>query len=157
MPFGLLTRLDADLDLAAEALTSQRITTRGLQARAKLRGGRLELDGVRLALPGLTFTGQAGVDASLKTPALRLKLKADRVGLPQALSMPAQRPKLGGSIASLSLDAAASGATPATLIRALSSTLEAKSLRLRPPAERGRTATASKFTAPSCASVPARR
>ena len=63
LPFTALARLDADLDLAAEALTWQRITARGLQARAKLRGGRLQLDGVSLALPGLILTGQAVVDA----------------------------------------------------------------------------------------------
>lgn len=154
LPFDLLTRLDADLEFAVEALTWQRITMRGLQARAKLRGGRFELDGVRLALPGLTVTGQAVVDASSaspaspKTPALTLNLKTDRVDLPQALSMLAQRPKLGGSINGLSLDAAASGTTPATLIRTLSSTLEAQSLRLLPPAKRGRTATAIEFTRP---------
>ena len=38
--------------------------------------------------------------------------------------MLAQGPKVGGSIDGLSLDAAASGATPATLIRALSGTLK---------------------------------
>ena len=35
LPFSSLTRLDADLDLAVEALTWQRITMRGLQARGQ--------------------------------------------------------------------------------------------------------------------------
>jgi uncharacterized protein involved in outer membrane biogenesis len=105
LPLTSLTRLDADLDLTVEALTWQRITMRGLQARAKLRDGRLQLDGVRLALPGLTVAGQAVVDASPKTPLLRLELKADRIDLPRALSMLAQSPKLSGSIIGLSLDA----------------------------------------------------
>ena len=149
LPFSSLTRLDADLDLAVEALTWQRITMRGLQARAKLRDGRLQLDGVRLALPGLTVSGQALVDAGPKVPALKLKLNTDRIDLAQARSMLAQGPELGGSIVGLSLDAAASGATPATLIRALSGTLEAKSVRLLPPAKRGQRARAIELASPN--------
>ena len=149
LPFSSLPRLDADLDLAVEALTWQRITMRGLQARAKLRDGRLELDAVRLALPGLTVTGQAVVDASQKTPALKFKLNTDRIDLAQARSMLAQGPKLDGSIVGLSLDAEASGATPTTLIRALSGTLEAKSLRLLPPAKRGQRAAAIELASPN--------
>ncbi len=149
LPFSSLTRLDADLDLAVEALTLQRITLRGLQAQAKLSDGRLQLDGVRLTLPGLTVSGQAVVDAGPKVPALQLKLNTDRIDLPQALSMLAQGPKLGGSIDGLSLEATASGATPATLIRALSGTLEAKSVQLLPPAKPGQKATAIDLTSPS--------
>ena len=63
--------------------------------------------------------------------------------------MLAQGPKLGGSIVGLSLDAEASGATPATLIRALSGTLEAKSARLLPPAKRGQRATAIELASPN--------
>ena len=148
LPFASLTRLDADLDLAVEALTWQRITLRGLQAQAKLRDGRLQLNGVRLTLPGLTVSGQALVDAGPKLPALQLKLNTDRIDLPQALSMLAQGPKVGGSIDGLSLDAAASGATPATLIRALSGTLQAKSVQLLPPAKRGQQATAIDLASP---------
>ena len=149
LPFSSLTRLDADLDLAVEALTWQRITMRGLQARAKLRDGRLQLDGVRLALPGLTVSGEALVDAGPKVPALKLKLNTDRIDLEQARSMLAQGPELGGSIVGLSLDAAASGATPATLIQALSGTLEARSVRLLPPAKRGQRATAIELDRPN--------
>jgi hypothetical protein len=108
-----------------------------------------KLDGVRLTLPGLTVSGQALVDASPKVPALQLKLNTDRIDLPQALSMLAQGPKVGGSIDGLSLDAAASGATPATLIRALSGTLEAKSVQLLPPAKRGQEATAIDLASPN--------
>ncbi len=149
LPFSSLTRIDADLDLAVEALTWQRITLRGMQAQAKLRDGRLQVDGVRLTLPGLTVSGQALVDAGPKVPVLQLKLNTDRIDLPQALSMLAQGPKVGGSIDALSLDAAASGATPATLIRALSGTLEAKSVQLLPPAKRGQKATAIDLASPS--------
>ena len=122
---------------------------RGMQAQAKLRDGRLQLDGVRLTLPGLTVSGQALVDAGPKVPALQLKLNTDRIDLPQALSMLAQGPKVGGSIDGLSLNAAASGATPATLIRALSGTLEAKSVQLLPPAKRGQKATAIDLASPN--------
>ena len=149
LPFSSLTRLDADLDLAVEALTWQRITLRGMQAQAKLRDGRLQLDGVRLTLPGLTVSGQALVDASPKVPVLQLKLNTDRIDLPQALSMLAQGPKLGGSVDGLSLNAAASGANLATLIRALSGTLEAKAVQLLPPAKRGQKATAIDLASPS--------
>jgi uncharacterized protein involved in outer membrane biogenesis len=149
LPFSLLTRLDADLDLAVEALTWQRITTRGLQAQAKLRDGRLQLAGVRLTLPGLTVSGHALVDAGPKVPALKLKLKTDRIDLAQARSMLARGPELGGSIVGLSLDAAASGATPVALIRALNGTLEAKSVRLLPPAKRGQRATAIELDRPN--------
>jgi len=149
LPFSSLTRLDADLDLAVEALTWQRITMRGLQARAKLRDGRLQLDGVRLELPGLTVAGQAVVDASPKTPLLRLKLKTDRIDLPRALSMLAQSPKLSGSIVGLSLDAEARGTTPVTLTHALSGTLEAKSVWLLPPAKRGQRVTAIELASPN--------
>ena len=149
LPFSSLTRLDADLALAVEALTWQRITVRGMQAQAKLRDGRLQLDGVRLTLPGLTVSGQALVDASPKVPVLQLKLNTGRIDLPQALSMLPQGPKLGGSIEGLSLNAAASGATPATLIRALSGTLEAKSVQLMPPAKRGQQATAIDLASPN--------
>ena len=142
LPLSSLTRLDADLDLAVEALTWQRMRLRALQARAELSDGRLAIDGVRMTLPGLIVTGQAVVDASVKIPALQLKLNTEGVDLPQALSMLPQSPKLGGRIDGLSLDATASGATPATLIRALSGTLEAESVRLLPPAKRGQEATA---------------
>ncbi|MGB5735338.1 MAG: AsmA family protein, partial [Thiohalocapsa sp.] len=148
LPFSSLTRLDADLDLAVEALSWQRITLRGMQVQAKLRDGRLQLDGVRLTLPGLTVSGQALIDAGPKVPALQLKLNTARIDLPQALSMLAQGPKVGGSIDGLSLDAAASGATPATLIRALSGTLEAKSVQLLPPAKPGQKATAIDLASP---------
>ena len=149
LPFSSLTRLDADLALAVEALTWQRITVRGMQAQAKLRDGRLQLDGVRLTLPGLTVSGQALVDASPKVPVLQLKLNTGRIDLPQALSMLPQGPKLGGSIDGLSLNAAASGVTPATLIRALSGTLEAKSVQLMPPAKRGQQTTAIDLASPN--------
>jgi len=149
LPFSSLTRIDADLDLAVEALTWQRITLRGMQVQARLRDGRLQLNGVRLRLPGWTVSGQALVDAGPKVPALQLKLNTDRIDLPQALSMLAQGPKLGGSIDGLSLHAAASGATPATLIRALSATLEAQSIHLLPPAKRGQKPMAIDLASPS--------
>ncbi|NEX21310.1 AsmA family protein [Thiorhodococcus mannitoliphagus] len=149
LPFSALTRLDADLDLAVQALTWQRITMRGLQARAKLRDGRLQLDGVRLALPGLTLRGQARVDVGPRVPTLKLELNTDRIDLAQARSMLSEGSKLGGSILGLSLDAEASGTTPATLIHALNGTLEAKSVRLLPPAKRGQRAKAIEFTGPT--------
>jgi len=149
LPFSSLTRLDADLDLAVEALTWQRITIRGLQAQAKLSGGRLQLDAVRLALPGLTVTGQAVVDASRKTPAVEAKLSTDRIDLAQARSMLADSPTLSGSIIGLSLDAEASGTTPAAVIHSLSGTLKAKSARLLPPAKRGQKATAIELASPN--------
>ncbi|WP_296806958.1 AsmA family protein [Thiocapsa sp.] len=149
LPFVALTRLDADLDLAAETLAWQRITMRGLKARAKLRDGRLQLDGVRFALPGLTVTGQAVVDAGPRSPVLTLKLNTDRIDVPQALSMLPRGPRLGGSIVGLSLDAKASGETPSALIRALSGTLRAGSVRLLPPAERGRKATPIELAGPN--------
>ncbi|EGV19953.1 AsmA family protein [Thiocapsa marina 5811] len=149
LPFAALTRLDADLDLAAETLTWQRMTMRGLKARAKLRDGRLQLDGVRLALPGLTLTGQGVVEAGRRSPALTLKLNTDRIDVPQALSMLPRGPALGGDIVGLSLDATAGGETPAALIRALSGTLKARSVRLLPPAERGRKATPIELTGPN--------
>jgi uncharacterized protein involved in outer membrane biogenesis len=149
LPFAMLTRLDADLDLAAEALTWQRITMRGPKARAKLRGGRLQLDGVKLVLPGLTLTGQAVIDAGPGSPALTLKLNTDRIDLAQALSMLGPSPTLGGSFIGVGLDARANGATPAALIRALSGTLKAKSARLLPPVERGRKATAIELSGPN--------
>ncbi|MBK1722597.1 AsmA family protein [Thiocystis violacea] len=149
LPFSSLTRLDADLDLAVEALTWQRITMRGLQARAKLRDGRLRLDEVRLALPGLTLSGQALLEAGPRVPALKLKLSTDRIDLAQARSMLARAPKWGGSILGLRLDAEASGTTPATLIRTLSGTLAAKSARLLPPAKRGQRATAIELSSPN--------
>jgi len=149
LPFSSLTRLDADLDLAVEALTWQRITIRGLQAQAKLSGGRVELDAVRLALPGLTVTGQAAVDASRKTPAVEAQLNTDRIDLAKARSMLAEGPKLSGSIIGLSLDAEASGTTPAALIDSLSGTLKAKSARLLPPAKRGQKATAIGLASPN--------
>jgi uncharacterized protein involved in outer membrane biogenesis len=149
LPFGMLKRIDADLDLAVEALTWQRIVLRGLQARATLRDGRLQLDGVRLALPGSTVSGQALVDAGPEIPALELKLETDRIDLAQARSMLARSPEIGGSIDAVSLDAAASGATPAALIRALSGTLEAKSVRLLPPVKQSQKATAIDLVSPS--------
>jgi hypothetical protein len=72
-----------------------------------------------------------------------------------ALSMLGQRPKLGGSIVSGGLDARACGATPATLIRALTGTLKAKSARLLPPAERGRKITAIELSGPDLAEARA--
>lgn len=149
LPFSSLTRLDADLDLAVEALTWQRIIMRGLQARAQLRDGRLQLDGVRLALPGLTVSGQALVDAGPKVPSLQLKLNTDRIDLPQALSMLPSDPEWGGSIVGLSLEAEASGTTPVTLIHALSATLEAKSVRLLAPTKQGQRAGAIELASPT--------
>ncbi|EIC20768.1 uncharacterized protein involved in outer membrane biogenesis [Thiorhodovibrio frisius] len=149
LPFAALTRFDADLDLAAEALTWKQITLRKLQAQAKLSGGRLQIDGARLALPGLTVTGQAVIDASAKSPALSLQIKTERIDLAEARSMLTQSPKLDGRIVNLSLDAAATGSTPATLIRALSGTLKAESMRLLPPAKRGQETAAIELTSPS--------
>jgi hypothetical protein len=157
LPFSSLSRLDADLALTVEALTWRRITLSGLQAQATLSGGRLQLDAVRAALPGLTVTGQAAVDASRKTPAIEAKLTTDRIDLAQARSMLAEGPTLSGSIIDLSLDAQASGTTPAALIRSLSGTLKAKSARLLPPAKRGRKATAIELATPTCASTRASR
>ncbi|MTW22301.1 AsmA family protein [Allochromatium palmeri] len=148
LPFSSLTQIDADLELAIEALTWQRINMRRIQAQAKLRDGRLQLDGVRLTLPGLTVSGQALVDAIPKVPALKLKLKTDRINLAQARSMMARSPELSGSIVGLSLDAEASGTTPATLIQVLRGTLEAKSVRLLPPAKRGQRAMAIELASP---------
>lgn len=139
LPFAALRQLDADLTLQADLIKTDQVQLKDLAAHALLDNGRLQLECLRLALPGTTITGEAAVDASatVKVPRMTLSLAAERIDLPQALSFLPKPPAIDGSVAAIALSAKARGATPALLIETLASEVTADGARLRLAARKG--------------------
>ncbi len=134
LPFAALRQFDADLTLQANLIKTDQVQAKDLAARALLDNGRLQLERLRLALPGATITGEARVDtsATVTAPTVTLSLAAERLDLPQALSLLPEPPAIDGSVAAIALSAKARGATPAQLIETLAGELTANEARLRP-------------------------
>lgn len=133
LPFAALRQFDADLTLQANLIKTDQVQVRDLAARALLDNGRLQLERLRLALPGTTITGTASVDtsAAVTLPTMTLSLAAERIDLPQALSLLSEPPAIDGSVNGIAFSAKARGATPAQLIETLAGELTATGARLR--------------------------
>jgi uncharacterized protein involved in outer membrane biogenesis len=139
LPFAALRQFDADLTLQANLIKTDQVQVRDLAAHALLDNGRLQLERLRLALPGTTITGEASVDtsATATVPTMSLSLAAERIDLPQALSFLPKPPAIDGSVTAIALSAKARGATPAGLIETLAGELTANGARLRLAAQKG--------------------
>ena len=131
-PVAALTRFDADLTISAKVITWQRITAKELAARAQLSNGRLQLERISAALPGLPVTGKASLDVGAKPPTLVAALRAARVDLPQALTMLTDPPKIDGVIDKLDLTLEAAGETPTAMIDSLGGKASAAAARFTP-------------------------
>ncbi len=138
LPLSALSRLDADLALSAKALSWQGVSVTTPRAHLLLDNGRLRLEQVNAALPGLSLTGKASLDAAARSPALSVALHADRIDLPRALALLAKPPKIDGTIDRFNLSLQTHGDTPAALIRGLGGTLTAASVQARVPAGKDR-------------------
>ncbi len=138
LPIAALNRLDADLTVSAKALSWQRISVEKPRARVLLRNGRLRLEQITAALPGLTLTGNARVDAGPRPPVVTLALHTDHVDLSRALRMLAKPPTFDGTIDRLKLTLQTHGDTPAALIRGLGGKVAAASVQVRVPVGKGR-------------------
>ena len=139
LPLTALRQFDADLTLQADLIKTEPIRVRDLALRALLDNGRLQLERLRLALPGTTITSEASVDtsAAVAVPTMRLALAAERIDLPRALSFLPKPPAIDGSVAAIALSAKARGATPAGLIETLTGELTANGARLRLAVQKG--------------------
>ena len=133
LAFAALRQFDADLTLKANLIKAAQIQVRDLAAHALVDNGRLQLERLHLALPGTTITGAASVDtgAAVAVPTMTLALAAERIDLPQALSLLPEPPAIDGSVNGIALRAKAQGATPAGLIETLAGELTAAGARLR--------------------------
>ena len=138
LPVAALNRLDADVTLSAKALSWQRISVEKPRAHVLLRNGRLQLEQITAALPGLSLTGTASVDASARPPAATLALRTDRVDLSRAQRMLAKPPVFDGTIDALTLMLQTHGDTPTALMRGLGGKVAATSVQLQMPAGKGR-------------------
>ncbi len=138
LPIAALNRLDADLTVSAKALSWRRISVEKPRARVLLRNGRLQYEQVTAALPGLSLTGDASVDAGARPPAVTLALRTDRVDLSRAQKMLANPPRLDGTIDALTVTLQTHGDTPTALIRGLGGKVAATSVQLHMPAGKGR-------------------
>lgn len=84
LPIESLGTFDAELDLAAEALTLGGIPWQALRTRLQLTSGRLTLDPLTVTPPGGTLAGRLTLDAAAMPPRLAIALQSQGRGVNMA-------------------------------------------------------------------------
>ncbi len=148
LPVTMLSKFDADLSISVKGLRWGVGKANGIRSRAELRGGRLALDRLTAALPGLTLTGQASIDAAGRVPALSVALRSDRIDLARAVAAFTNPPTIRGTFNRVELTAKTRGDSPIALIRDLEGRLRATSAELQMPSGKDRKPTEIRLREP---------
>jgi uncharacterized protein involved in outer membrane biogenesis len=154
LPAPALRSFDANLGLHADRVAAGAMEIERFRARLSLTDGRLRLDGLGAALPGLTLTGRVTADTRSESPVLEAELKAERIELPAALSFLADSPKLKGSLQSVALKAQARGETLRAMLDTLGGELSARGARLVSSGAPGGAASEVRLTRPRLTVLP---